>query len=89
MPKRLYATSFCEQFHSATSDCIEVVPAFVAMVAADAEVRLNGEHSAFRWLMFDAAKMEVPFGSQRGLFTYVEREFIDRPPCEFLRVIVG
>ncbi|HEX5488569.1 MAG TPA: NUDIX domain-containing protein [Rhodanobacteraceae bacterium] len=86
VPQRLYATSFCEQFYSAADDCIEVVPAFVAMVAADAVVHLNGEHSAFRWLPFDAAMAELPFGSQRDLFAYVRREFVDRPPCEFLRI---
>lgn len=88
IPDHLYATSFCEQFYAAADDCIEVVPAFVAMVAADAEVRLNGEHSAFRWLTFDAAMAEVPFGSQRDLFACVRREFIDRPPPGFLRIEV-
>lgn len=89
VPERLYATSFCEQFYASTDDCIEVVPAFVAMVAADAKVRLNGEHSAFRWLTFDAAMAKVPFGSQRDLFAYVRREFTDRLPCEFLRISTG
>lgn len=87
VPDRLYATSFCEQFYAAASDCIEVVPAFVAMVAGNAQVQLNGEHSAFRWLTFDAAMAEVPFGSQRDLFAHVQREFIARPPCEFLRIV--
>lgn len=86
VPERLYATSFCEQFYAATGDCIEVVPAFVALVAANVEVQLNDEHSAFRWLTLDAAMAEVPFGSQRDLFAYVQREFIDHPPCEFLRI---
>ncbi|HET9819480.1 MAG TPA: NUDIX domain-containing protein [Rhodanobacteraceae bacterium] len=88
-PKRLYATSFCEQFYSAADDCIEIVPAFVAMVATDAGVHLNGEHSAFRWLPFDAAMVALPFGSQRDLFAYVRREFVDRPPSEFLRIAMG
>lgn len=89
VPERLYATSFCEQFYFAADNCIEVVPAFVAMVAADAVVHLNGEHSAFRWLPFDAAMEALPFGSQRNLFAYVRREFVDRPPCEFLRIAMG
>ncbi|MGH8190165.1 MAG: NUDIX hydrolase [Rhodanobacteraceae bacterium] len=84
--ERLYATSFCEQFYAPADDCIEVVPAFVAMVAPDGKVRLNGEHSAFRWLTFASARELLPFGSQRELFAHVQREFVDRPPCESLRV---
>lgn len=89
VPEHLYATSFCEQFYAATGNCIEVVPAFVAMVTANGEVRLNGEHSEYRWLSPAAASDALPFGSQRDLFAYVQREFIDRKPCEALRVIAG
>lgn len=85
-PEELYATSFCEQFYSAQGDCIEVVPAFVARVAADAIVHLNREHSAFRWVSFDEAADLLPFGSQRDLLSHVRREFIDRPPSPFLRI---
>lgn len=48
VPHVLYATSFCEQFYDAGSDCIMVVPAFVARVDDACAVRLNGEHSALR-----------------------------------------
>jgi dATP pyrophosphohydrolase len=89
VPEHLYATSFCEQFYAPVGDCIEVVPAFVAMVAANAAVRLNGEHSEYQWLSPAAALDALPFGSQRELFAYVQREFIDRMPCEALRVIAG
>jgi len=79
-------TSFCEQFYSAQTDCIEVVPAFVARVAGDAIVHLNHEHSAFRWVSFDEAADLLPFGSQRDLLAHVRREFIDRPPSPLLRI---
>ncbi|MEO8123412.1 MAG: NUDIX domain-containing protein [Burkholderiales bacterium] len=85
-PQTLYATSFCEQFYDADNDCIMVVPAFVARVNGNCSVRLNGEHTALRWLTFDAAMRELPFGSQRELFAYVQREFIDRPPSAHLRI---
>lgn len=87
-PQAFYATSFCEQFYDAGNDCIMVVPAFVARVADDCTVRLNREHSALRWLPLAAATREVPFGSQRDLFAYVQREFIDRPPNEHLRIAI-
>ncbi|TAL86703.1 MAG: NUDIX domain-containing protein [Candidimonas sp.] len=86
-PQILFATSFCEQFYDAGNDCVMVVPAFVAHVDNDCVVRLNGEHSALRWLTFEAAMRELPFGSQRELFSYVRREFIDRSPSEHLRIV--
>ncbi len=86
VPRALYATSFCEQFYAAANDCIMIVPAFVALVDSDCELRLNDEHSAWRWLSFDTAMPELPFGSQRELFAYVQREFIERPPSRHLLI---
>lgn len=86
VPQMLFSTSFCEQFYDAGNDCIMVVPAFVARVSDDCVVQLNSEHSALRWLTFEAAISELPFGSQRELFSHVQREFIDRPPAEHLHI---
>ena len=85
-PLDFHATSFCEQFYDPRSDDVQVVPAFVARVAADAELRLNHEHSAFRWVSIEEAAVMLPFGSQRDLIAHVEREFIRREPSPFLRI---
>ncbi|MGH8279416.1 MAG: NUDIX hydrolase [Gammaproteobacteria bacterium] len=86
VPDEFYATSFCEQFYLAESNSIEIVPAFVARVDAAASVQLNAEHSAFRWVSLDEAAALLPFGSQRDLLAYVQREFIARAPAVFLRI---
>lgn len=88
-PETLHATSFCEQFYSPQGDCIEVVPSFVARAAEGAEVQLNSEHSAFRWVPFVDAAGLVPFGSQRDLLAHVRRNFIEREPSPFLRIELG
>jgi dATP pyrophosphohydrolase len=85
-PEALYTTSFCEQVYVAQSDCVEIIPAFVAQIAADAPVRLNPEHSAYRWVGLDAAGDLLPFGSQRDLLAHVQREFVARKPSPFLRI---
>lgn len=85
-PLALYATSFCETFYDASADCVQIVPAFVALIAADAEVHLNGEHSAYRWVSLAEAAQAMPFGSQRDLLAHVEREFIERTPMRVLRM---
>lgn len=86
VPTAFYATSFCEQVYFPATATVEIVPAFVARIAADAEPRLNPEHSAHRWLSLEAAADAVPFGSQRDLIAHVRREFIERTPSALLRI---
>ena len=86
VPDTLFATSFCERFYSAAADCIEIVPAFVACIHAGAEVHLNAEHSACRWVSLDEAAGMLPFGSQRELLAHVQREFVARAPSDWLRI---
>lgn len=88
VPETFYATSFCEEFYDAAGDCIQLVPAFVARVAAHAEVRLNAEHSAFRWVNLSEAAEALPFGSLRALIAHVQREFVEREPHPALRLEV-
>ncbi len=85
-PEAFYATSFCEEFYDPGNDCIQLVPAFVARVAEDAEVRLNAEHSALRWVSLDEAAEALPFGSLRALVAHVRREFVEREPHPALRL---
>lgn len=81
-----YTTGFCERFYSADTDCVELVPAFVARVNDRAEVHLNSEHSTFRWVALEQGAELLPFGSQRELIAHVQREFVEREPSVFLRV---
>jgi dATP pyrophosphohydrolase len=85
-PESFWATSYCEQFYAAASHTIELVPAFVGRVADDAAVRLNGEHSAFRWATLAEAAEALPFGGQRELVAYVRREFVACEPAAALRL---
>ncbi|CAM5471214.1 hypothetical protein [Rhodanobacter lindaniclasticus] len=86
-PQGFWASSFCEQIYLAATDTVEIVPAFVARLAGDAQVHLNGEHSTFRWVTLDEAAALLPFGSQRDLLAHVRREFVEREPSPFLRLV--
>lgn len=85
-PQALYSADCCEQYYDAQNECIQLVPAFVAMLEAGASVRLNREHDAFRWLSFAAALPELPFDGQRELFARIRREFVERAPPASLRL---
>lgn len=88
-PLALYSADRCEQFYDGAANCIQLVPAFVAMVDDNATVRLNQEHHLFAWLDFDEAITRLPFGGQRALFADVRREFVERPPSPWLRDLQG
>ena len=67
-----------------SSGTIEV---FAAFVAADAPVRLNCEHSAYRWLSFSEARPLVPLDQQREALAEVERVVVGGArarPLEFI-----
>jgi len=79
-PAMLWAADFTEIFCDPAADRIELVPVFVALVAADAEPRLSSEHDAGDWLTLLDAAERVSFPNQRALLAHVAREFVDRAP---------
>lgn len=50
VPLRFYNLSRIEGFYLHAVDELAIIPAFAAMVAADAEPRLSDEHDAYCWL---------------------------------------
>lgn len=85
-PKELYSADVCEQFYEADRDCILIAPVFVAFVDTSLEVKLNHEHSEYRWVSFDQAVEMVAFAGQRRVFRQVEGEFVKRRPSRHLRI---
>ncbi|PRY26448.1 dATP pyrophosphohydrolase [Aliiruegeria haliotis] len=85
-PDALYSADTCEQFYEADRDRITIFPVFVAIVDASAEVVLNHEHSAYRWVGFDEAAEMVAFGGQRRVLRWIEEEFVKRRPSRHLRI---
>ena len=77
---RLFSADYTEQFYEAKRNIVSIVPAFVAYVDPAQPVRLNAEHSEFRWVPISKAQSLVTFGGQRRLYEEVQREFIDRRP---------
>lgn len=86
VPERFYSADSVELFYAADRNCIELSPVFVALVNASAQVRLSKEHSAFRWVSRAQAKRMVLFSNQRRDIEQIEREFIRKRPCDFLRI---
>ncbi len=85
-PGALYSADICEQFYEADRDAITMAPVFVAYVDKTATVILNNEHSDYQWVDFDTARAMVTFGGQRRVLSWIEEEFINRPPSQHLLI---
>ncbi|WP_299915573.1 NUDIX domain-containing protein [uncultured Roseobacter sp.] len=80
-PETLCSADTCEQFYEADRDAITIAPVFVAFINSAATVSLNHEHSEYRWVSFEEAREMVAFGGQRRVLSWIEDEFIKRPPA--------
>ncbi len=54
--EKVWATEYLVQFYEPEEDAIWVLPLIVAVVSSDAEVVLNEENCAFKWLPAHKAK---------------------------------
>jgi dATP pyrophosphohydrolase len=64
-----------------------LVPLLVAFVAQGAAVRLNHEHSEYRWFSAEEARQILPFFSQRANIEHVRTEFVERQPYPLARIL--
>lgn len=86
MPRTLHSGDICEQFYEAHLDAISILPVFVATIDPASSVKLNPEHSEYRWVSFSAADRMVPFAGQRRILRHVEAEFLLRVPSHHLKI---
>lgn len=70
-PQALFSADICEQFYEAHLDAISILPVFVGYIDPAAAVRLNPEHSDYRWVSFDEAEQIVPFAGQRKVLRHI------------------
>lgn len=85
-PNRLYSANICQQFYVIAENRIEVAPVFVAYLDTPQPVILNDEHDDFRWLPASTAAEQANFPGQRHFLYYLDAEFIQRSPGDFLRI---
>jgi dATP pyrophosphohydrolase len=88
VPDRLYSANQLEQFYEVSQNCINLVPVFVGFVDTDQSVILSPEHSEYRWIEVHKAADYLRFDHQRTMLQFIEREFVQQEPNEFLRINV-
>ncbi len=86
VPSKLYSGSICEQFYEIQKDSIWIAPVFIAYIFDAQEVRLNEEHTEFKWVTIEEAMQLVSFPGQARILEQVDKEFIKKKPTDWLLI---
>ncbi|NAX21536.1 NUDIX hydrolase [Vibrio sp. V39_P1S14PM300] len=82
----LYNAQYIEQFYESDANVIELIPVFVVLCEANQAVKLNDEHTEFRWCTLAEAKALAPFPSQHQVFEHIWAYFVHQTVSELYRI---
>jgi len=87
VPLEFYQFDTLNTFYLAADDSIWNVPGFCAVVATDAEVVLNEEHDACRWINREKIMENLMWPGERAVCQELFREIFDDGPAKpFLKI---
>lgn len=67
VPAKFWAIPSINQFYEPKTDAIHSIPAFAAELDVNANIRLDDEHSGFKWVRIDEAELYIKWPEQRRL----------------------
>ena len=82
----IWTADSCEQFYEPAKNRIAMLPVFVGVVPPEAEVVLNAEHDAYRWVSCQEADQLFDFQGQRIILAAFKAVFIVRTPSQLLKI---
>ncbi|SDM27384.1 NUDIX domain-containing protein [Sediminibacillus halophilus] len=82
----LYSSNKFDQFYSPHEEYIYMAPVFVGYVGSWQHVRLNHEHSEYKWLPVEEAIETVTLPGNDEVLAFIDKHFVQRTPSPFLRV---
>jgi len=82
----LFTAEYLEQFYEAKRNCITIIPVFVTYLSAGTRIRLNDEHTDFKWCTLEEACALAPFPNQHAVYNHVWEYFVARSPLHFWRI---
>ncbi|MFB4212329.1 NUDIX pyrophosphatase [Shouchella sp. JSM 1781072] len=85
-PLSMYTSNTFDQFYDPKKNSIYMAPVFVAFVSSKNGVRLNEEHSQFKWCSFRNAKSVVTLPGSEEVLTFIENHFVHQTPLELLKI---
>ena len=66
-PVRFWTIPSVNQFYEADSDTVHSIPAFAAEVEGDTKIKLDGEHTEYKWVGIEGITPYIPWPEQRRL----------------------
>jgi dATP pyrophosphohydrolase len=88
-PSEFYRLGTCETFYIPVGETIWICPAFCALVSRDADVTINEEHDAARWVPLTEAEHAFMWSSQWLALEEIRRVILgDGPAKPYLRIDV-
>ena len=84
--KEIFNAETSEQFYDASKDQYMIIPSFVVICEPDQAVKLNNEHTEFRWCSLPEALKMVPYPGQKNLYLHVWKYFIDSTPSGHMKI---
>ena len=89
-PLEFYQVDTVDVFYLHGDDTVWHCPGFCALVDRDANVRLNAEHDAFRWVDRSQIDREFLWPGERAQLAELCREILDNGPAKpYLRINVN
>ncbi|MBK1663387.1 NUDIX pyrophosphatase [Rhodospirillum rubrum] len=85
--RALYSADFTDSFYNPADECIELVPAFLAVVDDDPPITLNHEADAFQWCDRAGVLALMPFAGHRRALADLWPTALDTPPAPWLRLL--
>ena len=76
-PTEFYQLDHVNTFYIAASDTLVHSPVFCAIVEADADVRLNGEHVDFRWVAVELLQSQLMWPGERAAAKELVESILD------------
>lgn len=88
-PAEFYRLGTVNTFYIPPQDCIFHCPVFCAIVAPDAAVQLNAEHTAFRWIPRNQIEQALMWPGEKTAVVELMREILDNGASKpYLRIPV-
>jgi dihydroneopterin triphosphate diphosphatase len=89
-PLEFYQLDTINTFYLAKDDSVWNCPGFCAVVPAEADVQLNEEHDAFRWVAREQYLAQLLWPGERAACAELCREILDNGAAKpFLRIEPG
>ncbi|MBO6586373.1 MAG: NUDIX domain-containing protein [Gracilimonas sp.] len=82
-PVKFWTIPSVNQFYEAKSDSVHAIPAFAAELSGNKEIKLDDEHSEYKWVSIEGVEPYISWPEQRRLMKMMHDILTD----QFLQIL--